>query len=95
MKDFPGYGRPRWRLGRWERNFGYRCVLTCAQIEIMQLDLPHTLYNWDKDQKDKKKNTVASDEVIRLQEKANREAKERREAKSRGEIPYTVEELFK
>ena len=59
----------------------------------MRLDLPHTLYDWDK--KENKKNTVASDEVIRLQEEANRKAAERAEARKRGDIPYDVEELFK
>lgn len=58
----------------------------------MRLDLPHTLYDWDK--KDKKKNTVASDEVIRLQEEANRKMAEQAEARRKGEIPYEVEELF-
>ena len=92
------------RLFRWERNFGYRCVLTCAQIELMQSDLPHTLYNFKKDKGEKKPhhvptneelNTVADDEVIRLQEEANRKTLERRAAKERGEIPYeSTDELF-
>lgn len=61
----------------------------------MQADLPHTLYKRrDKDGKPTK-NTKASDEVIRLQEEANRMALERKAAKERGEIPYdSTDELF-
>lgn len=95
VKDFPAYGIPRRRLGRWEMNFGYRWILTVPQIEIMQADLPHTLYK--KTGKDGKpvKNTKASDEVIRLQEEANRKMLERKAAKERGEIPYeSTDELF-
>ncbi len=70
----------------------------------MQADLPHTLYNFKKDKGGNKKhhiqtneemNTVADDEVIRLQEEANRKALERRAAKERGEIPYeSTDDLF-
>ena len=48
VKDFPAYGVPRRRLGKWEINYGYRWVLTIPQIQIMQADLPHTLYIRDK-----------------------------------------------
>lgn len=58
----------------------------------MQADLPHTLYM--KDKADSSKNTKASDEVIRLQEEANRKARERKEKES-GKIPYdSVDEVF-
>ena len=68
----------------------------------MQSDLPHTIYrNIRKDKGTSKKHRdnaelphVADDEVIRLQEEANRRARERREAKARGELPYTIQELF-
>ena len=91
VKDFPSYGRPRWRLFRWERNFGYRCVLTCAQIELMQADLPHTLFDRRND-REPEKNTKASDEVLRLQEEANRQMLARKKAK--GADSYEIEELF-
>lgn len=57
------------------------------QIELMQSDLPHTLYQ--------KKGRVSKedlDEVTRLQEEANRRAAERRKAREAEE--YTVDELF-
>lgn len=65
----------------------------------MQADLPHTLFRQDRKSDGGKKNTVASDEVIRLQEEANRKFAERqaaqKAARERGEIPYTnVDELF-
>ena len=61
----------------------------------MQADLPHTLFIKDKNNAEPSKNTKASDEVLRLQEEANRKAMERKEAKERGEIPYdSVDELF-
>ena len=96
VKDFPCYGDTRWIpfAGRIV-NYTARCVLTIPQIEIMQTDLPHTLYK--KTGKDGKpvKNTRASDEVIRLQEEANRKMLERKAAKERGEIPYeSTDELF-
>ena len=41
------------------------------------------------------KNTKASDDVVRLQEEANRKMLERKAAKERGEIPYeSTDELF-
>lgn len=107
MKDFPEYGRPRWRLGRWERNFGYRCILTCAQIEIMQADLPHTLYRHDLTKEEiaerAKNRTQASDEVIRLQQEAIRQMEERRKAAQAAEAEdeggdeekiYELDDLF-
>ena len=82
------------RLGRWERSFGYRCVLTCAQIELMQADLPHTLWKDHKTRSAEKANTEVSEKVLRLQEEAIRKARERREKKD-GESSYnSVDELF-
>lgn len=46
----------------------------------MQGDLPHTLFNHKASGKDPKKKTVASDEVLRLQEEANRQMMARKAA---------------
>lgn len=71
------------------------------QIEIMQADLPHTLYLKDghKDGKGARKNTVANDRVIQMQEEANRrmmerKAKQEREWQQEEDAPVTIEELF-
>lgn len=68
----------------------------------MQSDLPHTLLKRTRQEDGgvdehggKKRNTVASAEVLRLQEEANRKMRERKAAKMRGETPYDVNELFK
>lgn len=58
------------------------------QIELMQSDLPHTLYTKRGDRS--KKGTVVTDDLIRKQEEANRRAKERREKKK----GVTLNELF-
>lgn len=49
VKDFPCYGDSRWIpfVGRIT-NYTARCVLTVPQLQIMQSDLPHTLYIRDK-----------------------------------------------
>lgn len=60
----------------------------------MQSDLPHTLYIHDKTDDNPKKNTVASDEVMRLQEEANRKMQERKAAEQQGDTPHDLEELF-
>lgn len=103
VKDFPCYGDSRWVpfVGRIT-NYTARCVLTVAQIELMQSDLPHTLYN--RVGKDKKKGSKVTekpfkynpnDKAIKLQEEANRRAEERQRMKAEGKIPYTTEELFR
>lgn len=57
----------------------------------MQSDLPHVLYNRTSG----KPNTKASEEVIRLQEEANRNLAERRRLNGRDETTYdSVNELF-
>lgn len=62
----------------------------------MQSDLPHTLYNYkESGESQGKKKTVASDEVIRLQEEANRELARRKAAEKKGDEPYDLEELYK
>lgn len=58
------------------------------QIELMQSDLPHTLY---RSRKDKVTEEDVS-EAERLQEEANRRARERRARHE--EDSFTVEELF-
>lgn len=60
----------------------------------MQSDLPRTQYKFDNTDNDPKKHTVASDEVMRLQEEANQRMKERKAAKQEGEPSYELEELF-
>ena len=49
----------------------------------MQGDLPHTLFNHKKSGKSPEKNTVASDEVLRLQEEANRQMMARKAAREK------------
>ena len=95
VKDFPCYGDTKWIpfVGRIT-NYTARCVLTIPQIRIMQADLPHTLYF--KTNKDGKviRNVSKTDKAALLQEEANRKARERR-AREAGEMPYTMEEIFK
>lgn len=72
------------------------------QIEIMQSDLPHTLYERrkSKGKKGKKKDANENfkfnpkDKAIMMQEEANRKMRER--IASNGRQPgYTIEEIFK
>lgn len=57
----------------------------------MQSDLPHTLYNHNKDGEHKK--VKASDPAFEMQRKADEEAA-RRKAERQAAEGYTVEELF-
>jgi hypothetical protein len=70
-------------------------VLTLPQIELMQSDLPHTLYNYNKE--GKKDNKVYSqsdiDEATRLCEESLKRSRERR-AKRQQEQGYTLDEVF-
>lgn len=59
----------------------------------MQADLPHTLFDRRND-REPEKNTKASDEVLRLQEEANRQMLARKKAKEKGAEPYEIDELF-
>lgn len=65
------------------------------QIELMHMDLPHTLYNYDKEEK--KDNKVYSqsdiDEATRLCEESLKRSRERR-AKRQQEEGYTLDEIF-
>ena len=77
------------------RNWAYRCVLTLPQIELMQSDLPHTLYNFDKD---KGKGGIGFnqsdiDEATKLNMLSQQRAEERRK-KRQQEKGYTVDEIF-
>ena len=74
------------------RNWSYRCELTLPQIEIMQSDLPHTLYLKEK-KSDGSPLASDIDEAARLFEEAQRQ---KRMKQSHGEeSSYTIEEIFK
>ena len=77
------------------RNWAYRCVLTLPQIEMMQSDLPHTLYNFRKKGKVASKAVSQSgiDEAERLTLMARQKAEERRKKRQQKE-GYTVDEIF-
>lgn len=71
------------------------------QIEIMQSDLPHTLYKRRKSKgKNGKKDANAdfkfnpNDKAIKMQEEANRRMRERLASKGR-QPEYTIDEMFK
>lgn len=70
-------------------------MLTLPQIELMQSDLPHSLYNYNKE--GKKDNEVYSqsdiDEATRLCEESLKRSRERR-AKRQQEQGYTLDEVF-
>ena len=73
-------------------------MLTCAQIELMQSDLPHTLMNMDNTGKGAPGTAPrvrADDPAFELQQKAVEKALARRRAKAEGREPYTVDELFR
>ena len=97
IKEFPCYGDTRrFFFGLIEeRNWTYRCVLTLPQIEIMQSDLPHTLYH--NESRGKKDNKVYSqsdiDEATRLCEEALKKSRERRKKRQQDE-GYSLEEIF-
>lgn len=95
IKDFPCYGDSRWIpfVGRIT-NYTARCVLTVPQIQIMQADLPHTLYLNEK--KKGKRKAVENyeynpkDPAIAKTEESIRRRKERMAQES----GFTTEELF-
>lgn len=95
IKEFPCYGvTRRFFFGLIEeRNWAYRCVLTLPQIELMQSDLPHTLYI----KKDKDGNKSVSkadyDEAVRANEESLKRSIERRK-KRQQEQGYTRDEIF-
>ena len=72
--------------------------MTCAQIELMQADLPHTLYLHDRKKGGRKKGNEnytynSNDPAIKKQKEAIRRKKERMEANGK-KVDYTVDEIF-
>lgn len=100
VKDYPCYGDSRWIpfVGRIV-NYTARCVLTIQQMQLMQSDLPHTLYGKTDKKGGKRKGGNENfklnrgDKAFRLQEEANRKMKERREQAGE-KVEYTMDELF-
>lgn len=96
VKDFPCYGDTRWVpfVGRIT-NYTARCVLTVPQMQIMQADLPHTLYLRDKKKGKKKDNDNyqynPTDPAIAKTMESIKKRKERMAAEKDG---FTTEELF-
>ena len=77
-------------------NYGYRWILTMPQIEIMQADLPHTLYNRRSGKKDGAADGFKynpEDPAIAKTIEAMRRRKERMEKEGK-EVEYTMDELF-
>ena len=102
VKDFPCYGDTRWIpfVGRIV-NYTARCVLTIPQIELMQADLPHTLYKPLSERDGKHSGGVKdwkvnpNDPAFAAQQAAYERAIARRKAQKEGKIPYTTEQLFR
>lgn len=98
VKDFPCYGDTRWIpfVGRIT-NYTARCVLTAPQIQLMQIDLPHTLFNHKRRGKQKGADEDykfnPQDKAIELQKKELE--RKRARLKSEGkEVVYTMDEIF-
>lgn len=95
MKDFPQYGIARRfffgliSVPEWESY----AVLSRAKKQIMQSDLPHTLYDY-KDKKGRGKTFNPNDKAFELQRKADEAAEARRKARQEKE-GYTVDEVFR
>lgn len=66
-------------------------VLSRAKKQIMQSDLPHTLYNYKAKDGDKLYNP--NDKAFELQRLADEKAEARRRARQEAE-GYTVDEIF-
>ena len=64
--------------------------MTLPQIELMQADLPHTLFKKNSRNKNDGK-VIVDDEAIRLNMEEMRKAEARRR---RGKKGYTVDEVF-
>ncbi len=94
IKDFPQYGLPRRfffgliSVPEWESY----AVLSRAKKQIMQSDLPHTLYNFKE--KDGDKSFNPQDKAFELQRLADEKAAARRRARQEKE-GYTVDEVFR
>lgn len=99
VKDFPCYGDTRWIpfVGRIT-NYTARCVITVPQMDLMQADLPHTLFKHDKKKGKKGKPNEnykfnPNDKAVQLQIKANEEMRRRKKAAGK-DVQYTMDELF-
>lgn len=94
VEKFPEYGRTRrFLFGLVSvRSWGYRCELTIPQIEIMQSDLPHTLYK-KKSRGVKGAKSEDIDEATRLTLEAMERKKKIREEREKKE-EFTMEEIF-
>ena len=68
--------------------------MTLPQIELMQSDLPHTLYFRNNKNENKSVSKSDYDEAVRANEESLRRSKERRK-KRQQEQGYTIEEIFK
>ena len=94
IKDFPQYGLPRRfffglvSVPEWESY----AVLSRAKKQIMQSDLPHTLYDFKE--KDGDKSFDPNDKAFELQRLADERAAARRRARQEKE-GYTVDEVFR
>jgi hypothetical protein len=96
IKEFPCYGgTKRFLFGLVEvRNWGYRCVLTLPQIELMSSDLPHTLYHHTDKNGNKSVSKADYDDAVRANEESLRRSIERRK-KRQQEQGYHLNEIFK
>ena len=95
IKEFPCYGgTKRFFFGLIEeRNWAYRCVLTMPQIELMQSDLPHTIYSHNNKTENTGFSQADYDEAQRANEESLRRSIERRKQRQQ-EQGYTTEEIF-
>ena len=95
IKEFPCYGGTRrFLFGLIEvRNWEYRCVLTLPQIELMQSDLPHTLYIRKNKDGNKSVSKADYDDAVKANEESLRRSIERRR-KRQQEQGYTIDEIF-
>lgn len=95
IKEFPCYGGTRrFIFGLIEvRNWEYRCVLTLPQIELMQSDLPHTLYIRKNKDGNKSVSKADYDDAVKANEESLRRSIERRR-KRQQEQGYTIDEIF-
>lgn len=110
IKEYPEYGRIRsFFFGLVQVPFwGYRCVLSVAQIMIMSADVPHTLY-LGRDERgkggsraktskpepfDPYKPIDPDDPSIRLNEESLRRARERRKKAAADMEPLNISEII-
>ena len=68
-------------------------MLTLPQIELMQSDLPHTLYIGKKKDGNKSVSKADYDDAVKANEESLRRSIERRK-KRQQEQGYTIDEIF-